>query len=80
MKNIPKTPTMNSLAEEFSSLRQEVIKNSIKPEVLIHLDRQRDLYERVLHEDYIIVDYIIVHFFARYKAILIAALNFMITR
>jgi hypothetical protein len=66
---------MNSLAEEFSSLRQEVIKNSIKPEVLIHLDRQRDLYERVLHEDYIIV-----HFFARYKAILIAALNFMITR
>lgn len=34
----------------------------------------------VLHEDHIIVDYGIVNFFARYKAILIAALNFMITR
>jgi len=80
LKDVPKTPTLSSLAgEEFSSLRQEVIRNSI-PEVLIHLDRQQDLYERVLHEDYIIVDYSIVHFFARYKAILIAALNFMITR
>lgn len=47
LKNIPKTPTLSSLAgEEFSPLRHEVIKNSIKPEVLIHLDRQQDLYER----------------------------------
>ena len=81
LKNIPKTPTLSSLAgEEFSSLRQQVIKDSIKPEVLIHLDRQQDLYERVLHEDYIILNYSIVPFFAKYRSILIAALNFMITR
>jgi 5-methylcytosine-specific restriction endonuclease McrA len=72
---------MNSLAgEEFSPLRNEVIKNSIRPEVLIHLDKQRDLYERVLHEDYIIVDPSLLQFFARYREILIAALNFIITR
>jgi hypothetical protein len=63
-----KTPALNSLAgEEFSSLRCKVIKYSIKPEVLIHLDRQQDLYERVLHEDYIILDYSIVPFFAKYR-------------
>jgi hypothetical protein len=72
---------ISSLAgEEFSSLRQEVIKNSIKPEVLFHLDKHQDLYERVLHRDYIILDYYIITFFKKYKGILIAALNFMITR
>ena len=81
LKNIRRTPTPSSLAgEEFAALRDEVIRNSIKPEVLIHLDKQKDLYERVLHEDYIVVDYSIVPFFAKYKGILISALNFMITR
>jgi hypothetical protein len=81
LKNVSKTPTLSSLAgEEFSSLRQEVIRNSIKPEVLFHLDKHQDLYERVLHEDYIILDYCIIPFFKKYKGILTAALNFMITK
>jgi hypothetical protein len=81
LKNVSKTPSLSSLAgKEFSSFRQEVIRNSIKPEVLFHLDKNQDLYERVLHEDYIILDYFIVPFFEKYKGILIAALNFMITR
>jgi hypothetical protein len=33
-----------------------------------------------LHKDYIILDYSIVPFFAKYRSILLAALNFMITR
>jgi hypothetical protein len=80
-ENEPKTPTLKSLASDnFYELRKEVIRNSIKPEVLIHLDSQNDLYERVPHEDYILVDYSIVPFFRKYRAILIAAINFMITR
>ena len=68
LKNIHKIPTLISLAgEKFAALRSEVIRNSIKPEVLIHLDKQKDLYERVLHEDYITVDYSIVGFFANIK-------------
>src|SRR5215207_4554153 len=47
---------------------------------LIHLDTRQDLYERVLHQDYIILDYSIVPFFAKYRSILVAALNFIITR
>lgn len=81
MKNVPKVRTVSSLeGEEFSSLRKEVIKKSIKPEVLRHLDKQKDLYEIVSHENYILVDYGIVPFFARYREIIIAALNFMIIR
>jgi hypothetical protein len=81
LKNISKTPTSSSLVgEEFSSLRQEVFRQSIKPEVLFNLDKHQDLYERVLHEDYIILDCCIIPFFKKYKGILIAALNFMITR
>jgi hypothetical protein len=81
LKKVAKTPTLRSLAgEEFSSLRQEVIRNSIKPEVLFHLDRNQDLYQRVSHEDYIVLDYCIIPFFKKYKAILTSALNFMITR
>jgi hypothetical protein len=81
LKNVSTTPTLSSLAGvDFSSLRQEVIRNSIRPEVLFHLDKHQDLYERVLHEDYIILDYCIVPFFKKYKGIFIAALNFMITR
>jgi 5-methylcytosine-specific restriction endonuclease McrA len=81
LKNVSKTPSFSSLAgEEFSSLRQEVIRDSIKPEVLFHLDRRQDLYERVLHKDYIILHYCIIPFFKKYKGILISALNFMITR
>jgi hypothetical protein len=79
--NTPKVYTIKSLAGEgFSSLRKEVINKSIKPEVLKHLDKQNELYERVLHEDSIIVDYSIVPFFAIHREILIAALNFMITK
>jgi hypothetical protein len=63
LQNDPKTPSLKSLAsDDFSTLRKEVIKNSIKPEVLIHLDKQKDLYERIPNEDYILVDYRIAPF------------------
>jgi hypothetical protein len=52
----------------------------MKAGVLFHLDKHQDLYERVLHEDYIILDYCIIPFFKKYKGILIAALNYMISR
>jgi 5-methylcytosine-specific restriction endonuclease McrA len=81
LQNDPKTPSLKSLAsDDFSTLRKEVIRNSIKPEVLIHLDKQKDLYERIPQEDYIIVAYSIVPFLKKYRAILIAATNYMITR
>ncbi len=44
-----------------------------------HLDKYQDLYERVPHENYIILDYSIVPFFAKYKPILVAALSFVMT-
>jgi hypothetical protein len=58
----------------------EVQKRANTAQKLIHLDKQKDLYERIPHEDYILVDYSIVPFFKKYRAILIATTNYMITR
>ena len=77
----PKTPTLKTLAsDEFSDLRKQVIMNSIKPEVLVHLDAQNDLYTRISGEDSIWMNFSLVSFFRKYKDILIPATNFMITR
>jgi 5-methylcytosine-specific restriction endonuclease McrA len=77
----PKTPSFEQLTtNEFQTLRKEVITRSIKPEVLIHLDPIGDLYNRNERSDSITVDIYLVDFFKNHKGILLAALNFMITR
>ena len=57
-----------------------MINKSIKPEVLIHLDPVGDLYKQNIGNNSIIIDKWLVDFFQNYKGILLAALNFMITR
>ena len=77
----PKTPSLEQLdSVEFQTLRKEVINKSIKPEVLIHLDPIGDLYKRNERSDSITVDISLIDFFKNHKGILLAALNFMITR
>lgn len=76
-----KVPDMKTLASEhFTNLRKEVIRYSIMPEVLVHLDPRQELYRRVRGENYILLNLDIVAFFAKYKGIMIPALNYMITR
>ena len=77
----PKTPSLEALAtDRFRNLRKEVINKSIKPEVLIHLDHNGELYQRIRGEDSIITDLSLIYFCRKYKLILISALNFIITR
>lgn len=77
----PRTPSLESLlTDKFVQLRKEVIEKSIKPEVLIHLDPQGELYKRISGRDIVIIDLSLIHFFRRYRWILVSALNFMITR
>lgn len=77
----PKTPSLELLASEgFIELRKEVINRSIKPEVLVHLDPIGDLYKRHERSDSITVDMSLIDFLKTHKGILLAALNFMITR
>lgn len=81
VNNEPKTPSLEQLAtNKFQKLRKEVINKSIKPEVLIHLDPVGDLYMRNERNNSITVDKSLIDFFKNHKAILLAALNFMITR
>jgi hypothetical protein len=66
-----KTPDLKTLAsEQFTSLRKEVIRSSIMPEVLVHLDPRQELYR----QNYILLNLDIVAFFAKYKGIMIPAL------
>lgn len=77
----PKTPSLEAIAtDSFKNLRKEVINKSIKPEVLIHLDPNGELYQRNRGEDSITIDSSLVNFFRKYKWILVSALNFIITR
>jgi hypothetical protein len=76
-----RVPTLQALVgQNYSSLRTNVIKNSIKPEVLIHLDNKKELYESTSRENFITVNYSLVHFFTKYRDILIPGLNYTITR
>lgn len=67
-------------SDEFKELRKEVIQKSIKPEVLVHLDHENYLYKRIPHENYIVVKTSVIHFLKRYKIILLAGINYILTR
>jgi hypothetical protein len=60
--------------------RKEVINKSIKPEVLIHLGPNGELYQCNRGEDSIITNMSVIYFFRKYKWILVPALNFIVTR
>lgn len=76
-----KLPTCEFLASDrFAEKRKEVINSSIKPEVLPRLDRYQDLYTIVPSTDNILMNINIVTFFAKFRTILIPALNYTITR
>jgi hypothetical protein len=66
--------------DEFKELRKEIIQKSIKPEVLVHLDRENYLYKRIPNENYIVVDISLIYFLKRYKIILHAGINYILTR
>ena len=66
--------------EKYSALRSLIIKKSLRPEVLNHLDTKKIIYEKVPKENYILVDHMLVNFFRKYREILLAALNYTITR
>lgn len=76
-----KVPTLQALVgQNYSILRSDVIKNSIKREVLIHLDNKKELYEYTSRENFITINYSLVRFFTKYRDILIPGLNYTITR
>ena len=77
----PKTPSLEMLASDgFQGLRKEVINRSIKPEVLIHLDPNSDLYKRNERSYSITIDKSLIDFFKFHRGILLSAFNFTITR
>lgn len=76
-----KIPTLQALAgKSYSSLRTDVIKYSIKPEVLIHLDDKKQLYFSTPHKNFITIDSSLASFFIKYRDILVPGLNYTITR
>src|SRR5690606_3548061 len=76
-----KTPTIHALAtNKYSELRERVIDECLRREVLVHLDNKKILYERVKYRNYILIDYRTILFFKKYKQILAPALNYIITR
>ena len=70
-------PTIKKLAsDEMKKFREEVIKASIKPEVLRNLlNDMPDLYEKVHRENYILLDPAIVGFMKKFYLIIRKALN-----
>ena len=76
-----RVPTRDSLAEEkFTILRKRVIESTIRPEVLKHVDKEAQLFDRFPGKPYILAELNLVDFFRRYKDILIPSLNFIIVR
>ena len=61
-------------------LRTDVIRNSIKREVLPKLNKDLGLYQIEKGKNYVLFDYRIVAFLKKYRAILVPAINFVLTR
>jgi 5-methylcytosine-specific restriction endonuclease McrA len=80
-KNLLRPPTLEDLAnQKHQELRRNVIKRSIKPEVLGRLNKDLGLYEIVKGKDHIIFEHGIVEFFQKFKGILNPAINYVLTR
>jgi hypothetical protein len=80
-KNLLRPPTLEDLADkEHQELRRNIIKRSIKPEVLGKLNKDLGLYEIVKGKNYILFEHGIVEFFQKFKGILNPAINYVLTR
>jgi hypothetical protein len=80
-ENLLRPPTLEDLANKtHQELRRNVIKRSIKPEVLGKLNKDLGLYEIVKGRDHIIFKHDIVEFFRKFKGILNPAINYVLTR
>ncbi len=77
MLQLLEPPTIKKLAsDEMKKFREDVIKASIKPEVLRHLlNDMPNLYERVRGENYILLDPAIIGFMKKFYLIIRKALN-----
>ena len=74
-------PTLETLASDhMGGFREDVIKQSLKPEVLLHLKTDmQDLYENDPRKNYIILDYDIIQFMNEFSLIINRALNYALT-
>jgi hypothetical protein len=80
-KNLLRPPTLEDLADaEHQELRRNIIRRSIKPEVLGKLNKDLGLYEIVKGKDYILFEYGIIEFFQKFKGVLTPAINYVLTR
>lgn len=76
-----KPPTLKELANpEHVQLRREIIAKSIKPQVLKRLNKDLELYKVIPHKNHILFDARIVGFFNKYRALLVPATNYILTR
>jgi hypothetical protein len=74
-------PSLEDLADEkHQELRKNVIKRSIKPEVLGKLNKDLGLYEIVKGKNHILFEHAIVEFFQKFNGILNPAINYVLTR
>ncbi len=73
-------PTMKELAsDKMKEFREEIIKQTIKPEVLKNLlTDMPKLYERILHKNHIVLDSNIIGFMNEFSYILKKALNYVL--
>jgi hypothetical protein len=80
-ENLLRPPTLEDLAnEKHQELRRNVIKMSIKPEVLGKLNKDLGLYEIVKGKNHILFEHAIVEFFQKFNGILNPAINYLLTR
>jgi hypothetical protein len=80
-ENLLRPPTLEDLAnKKHQELRRNVIKNSIKPEVLGKLNKDLGLYEIVKGKNHIIFEQDIVEFFQKFRGILNPAINYVLTK
>lgn len=76
----PDPPTMKDLAsDEMKEFRKDVIKHTIKPEVLVKLKKDMpDLYQIVRGENYIMLDVEIVKFMKEFSPVIKKTLNYVL--
>ena len=80
-ENLLRPPTLEDLVnEKHQELRRNVIRSSIKPEVLGKLNKDLTLYEIVKGKNHILFEQGIVEFFQKFKGILNPAINYVLTK
>ena len=80
-ENLLRPPTLEDLVnEKHRELRRNVIRSSIKPQVLGKLNKDLELYEIVKGKNHIIFEHGIVEFFKKFKGILNPAIDYILTK